>query len=153
VEVEENELSPVNLFWFLSQPKPLISPRDFLYAYKEIPFEGEGRLYAGSSVDHIDGVELEEFNGANDDAVRAWLQGMCRVKEVGKNMCDVTYCVRVKPGGSLPKSVALLASNELVYTLFNMRQQAESVWSTRKLKMKQRKKKSKSASAKLISKL
>merc|ERR1711865_867448 len=128
---KKNELSPLNLFWLISQPKPLISPRDFLYAYKEIPYEGKGRLYAGSSVDHVDGVELAEFESENKDAVRAWLQGMCRVKEVGKNTCDVTYCVRVKPSGSLPKSVALLVSNELVYTLFNLRQKAESVWSAR----------------------
>ena len=65
----------------------------------------------------------------------------CRVKEVGKNTCDVTYCVRVKPSGSLPKSVALLVSNELVYTLFNLRQKAESVWSARKAKMRLKKKK------------
>ena len=75
---EKNELSPLNLFSLISQPKPLISPRDFLYAYKEIPYEGEGRLYAGSSVDLVDGVELTEFQSENKNAVRAWLQGMVR---------------------------------------------------------------------------
>jgi hypothetical protein len=138
--------SPINIFWFLSQPKPMISPRDFLYAYREVstPKKGE-RLYVGSSFEtqESDNFNLEKKGKRSDVAVRAWLQGMCRVQDVDKGVCDVTYLVRVKPKGSLVKSVALLVANELVYTLFNLREKAEQMFRTTRAKKKKQKQKQK----------
>ena len=137
------EAGSINVYWLLSQPRPLISSRVFHYAYKEIPYQGKGtgRLYAGSSVDS---EELETVDASSrKDTVKAYLQGMFRIQEVGKNMCDVTYCVRVKPKGQLPKSVALLASNELVYTLFSLREKAETTF----VQAKKRRRKRKTAAA------
>jgi hypothetical protein len=140
--------NPTNIFWLLSQPRPMISAREFIYAYKEIPFQGKGkgRMYAGSSIKPdkvIDGISLEEFSSSRSDSVRknavqSYLQGMFRIEEVGKNVCDVTYCVRVKPNGSLPKSVAVLASNELMYTLFRLRERAETLFVAAKMKKRKR---------------
>ena len=125
---------PVNVFRFLSTPKPMISPREFVYAYKEIPYTGpgKGRLYAGSSID------LPSEHQA--DAVMAWLQGMLQIQEVNNSTCDVTYCIRVQPKGSLPKSVALLAASDLVLTLFSLRKRAEAMFVALKKKKKMKRK-------------
>ena len=146
-EGDGDSIGPTNMYWLISQPKPMISPRDFIYAYKEVPTNKTNeRLYVGCSCDGIEG--LDGVNGMNEsqtkqsnDAVRGWLQGLFRIQEVGTNMCDVTYCLRVKPKGSLVKSVAVLVANELVYTLFNLRQKVEAMFQARIRKRKKKKKK------------
>ena len=134
-----NENTDTLLVWLRSTPKPLISTRDFIYAYRcvDVSSDGKTRLYAGASLDprivsEHPGLEVPQEAGAEaEGSVRAWLQGCGRVEALGPTRCRMTYCLRVRPKGDIPKFVVQAVANETVYTLYDLRKQCEAVYARR----------------------
>ena len=135
------------LVWLRSMPKPLISARDFLYAYRcvDVSDDGKTRLYAGASLDpdvvasHA-GLKAPAGVVGATGCVRAWLQGCGRVEALEGNKCRMTYCLRVRPMGDLPKFVVQAVANETVYTLFDLRKRCEAAYARRRKRKKALKK-------------
>ena len=138
---DHDEDSNTLLVWLRSTPKPLISTRDFIYAYRcvDVSADGKTRLYAGASLDphivaeHAGLAVPEAATGSANTAgsVRAWLQGCGRVEVLGPRSCRMTYCLRVQPKGDIPKFVVQAVANETVYTLYDLRKQCEAVYARR----------------------
>ena len=127
------------LVWLRSTPKPMISTRDFIYAYRYVSMSDDGktRLYAGASigqqfVQEYEGLEVPTAaKDGTSGSVRAWLQGCGRVEALSQNACKMTYCLRVRPKGNIPKFVVQSVANETVYTLFDLRKRCETVYKRR----------------------
>lgn len=144
--------------WYMSKPKPalMVSARDFVYAFQPTrrtldPDTGallHGQ-YAGCSLDFcasdkdpvVEGWVAQATAEITDpavlakakDVVRGKLQGMANIRGVrsasGKiTQSEVTYLLRVRPHGYVPKKAAELAAFELVFPLFELRSRCEEQW-------------------------
>lgn len=125
------------LVHLVARAKPLISPRDFVYALGPLPtppdqtpgfVEGESILYGGGSVSAKAGAQFHSRG-----AVRAWLQGLLRITPTGPHQCEATYLLRCAPAGMIPNYVIKLVANELTFTLFDLKKLAEKRYSRSRL--------------------
>lgn len=130
------------IVWLRSTPKPMISTRDFIYAYRcmDVSADGATRLYSGCSLDPKIVEAQEGLKVPAPSGVRAWLQGCMRLKALNDHTCRMTYCLRLRPKGNLPKFVVQGVANELVFSLFDLRKKCEAVHATRSALGKRKKK-------------
>jgi len=128
-QVEIAARTPANapsVVWYQAQSKPGISSRDFVYAMSKVKTVGKTHYYAGGSL--AEPLKTQK----KSKCVRAFLEGVVKVQELnGLQQCEVTYLLRCRPGGLLPQLLIDAVANELVFTAFDLKTEAEKTWSNR----------------------